>query len=238
MTLRESRVRRRVVGRCTRCTTTSPSSNVRPCSASPVRNAADSDSTPAMAATPSTRQAKKMRKPDSRERISRRANRKGEKNGAHAARVSATMRPSFSRTMRPQRLARLSSCVTRNSVGLRARMQREEQIGDLRAGLAVEIAGRLVGEQHGGPRRDGARERDALLLAAGELARIVIDTRAEADGTKFGLAPGRTRRARRRARAARRRSPAPSWSGSDERTGTRCRRGRAESAPAHPRPAA
>src|SRR5258708_8786758 len=42
---------------------------------------------------------------------------KSQKNCAHAARASATMRPSFNRTMRPQRLAKLSSWVTRNSVG-------------------------------------------------------------------------------------------------------------------------
>ena len=81
------------------------------------------------------------------------------------------------------------------------------------AGLAVEIAGRLVGEQHCGSRRDGARERDALLLAAGELSRIVIDARAKTDGFEFGPARDRRHRARRQARAARRHSPARSSSG-------------------------
>ena len=40
--------------------------------------------------------------------------------------------------------------------------------------VAVEIAGRLVREQHGGSRDDRAGDRHALLLAAGELSGRVI----------------------------------------------------------------
>ena len=57
----------------------------------------------------------------------------------------------------------------------------EQELDHARAGRRVEVAGRLVGEQHGGPRHEGARDRDALLLAAGELARVVAEPRAEAD---------------------------------------------------------
>ena len=44
-----------------------------------------------------------------------------------------------------------------------------QQLEDLDAGLEVELAGRLVGEQHRVAGRDGARDRHALLLTAGEL---------------------------------------------------------------------
>ena len=50
-------------------------------------------------------------------------------------------------------------------------LQREEQVDDLPAGGLVEIAGRLVGHQNRRVRRQRAGDRDALLLAAGELRR-------------------------------------------------------------------
>ena len=46
---------------------------------------------------------------------------------------------------------------------------------------AVEISRRLVGQQDPGIVREGARDRDALLLAAGELRRIVMTASLEAD---------------------------------------------------------
>ena len=45
----------------------------------------------------------------------------------------------------------------------------------------VEVAGRLVGEEERRLGDQRARDRDALLLAAGELARLVVETIAEAD---------------------------------------------------------
>ena len=47
------------------------------------------------------------------------------------------------------------------------------------AGLAVEVAGGLVGEDQLGLRHEGARHGDALLLAAGELGRIVAEPMVE-----------------------------------------------------------
>ena len=44
-----------------------------------------------------------------------------------------------------------------------------QQFHDLERAFGVEIAGRLVGEQHVGVGDDGARDRDALLLAARQL---------------------------------------------------------------------
>jgi hypothetical protein len=42
-----------------------------------------------------------------------------------------------------------------------------QQPHDLPAGLLVELAGRLVGQEQSRPRRQGAGDRDPLLLAAG-----------------------------------------------------------------------
>ena len=53
-------------------------------------------------------------------------------------------------------------------------VERLEQAEDFVAGLAVEIAGRLVAEQQRGIGDDGARDADALLFAAGERARIML----------------------------------------------------------------
>ncbi len=52
-------------------------------------------------------------------------------------------------------------------------VQVEHQIDDLRAGRRVEIAGRLVGEQDRRLDHEGAGERHALLLAAGQFGGIV-----------------------------------------------------------------
>ena len=111
----------------------------------------------------------------------------------------------------------------------------EQQVDHLPAGRLVEIAGRLVGDENRRIGRQRAGERDALLLAAGQLRRIVSKPFGEADRGQFVARSREARPRRRPAPAAPRRSPAPSWSGSDERTGTRCRHCGRESAPAHPR---
>jgi len=49
----------------------------------------------------------------------------------------------------------------------------EQQVHDLPAGGAVEVAGRFVGKQQLGLRREGARNGHALLLAAGQLRGIM-----------------------------------------------------------------
>ena len=69
-----------------------------------------------------------------------------------------------------------------------------EQVDHVGARLRVEVAGRLVGEDH--PRLDDerARDRDALLLAAGELARQVAGAVGEADLGEQRLARGRAAR--------------------------------------------
>ena len=62
---------------------------------------------------------------------------------------------------------------------------------DLAAGAAVEVAGRLVGEDQLRLRRQRPGDGDALLLAAGELARAVLEAVAEADGVDDRRAPTR-----------------------------------------------
>ena len=65
----------------------------------------------------------------------------------------------------------------------------KEQIGDLPAGLLVEIAGRLVGDQDRRLRREGAGERHPLLFAAGEFAWIMRHAVGEPDIGEFALGP-------------------------------------------------
>ena len=54
------------------------------------------------------------------------------------------------------------------------------------AGLGVEIAGRLVGEDQRRARRRGAGDGDALLLAARKLRGVMGEPVAEADRFKLG----------------------------------------------------
>ena len=49
-----------------------------------------------------------------------------------------------------------------------------QQAEDLLGGLAVEVAGRLVADQQRRIGDDRAGDGDALLLAAGQLARLVL----------------------------------------------------------------
>ena len=137
-----------------------------PWSRRPVRKASLSDSTPAMAAVPSSRQRKKMRKP-----ASRRAIRGAPKSRREPGYASATIRPLCQ--------AHHALAAPRQAVLMRDQeqggaafgIQREQQIGDGRAIGAVEIAGGFVGEQDLRPRRQRAGQRHALLLAAGQLRR-------------------------------------------------------------------
>ena len=61
-----------------------------------------------------------------------------------------------------------------------------EDLQDLALGGAVDVAGRLVGEDQRGIGDDRARDRDPLLLAAGELLRAVRGAVGEADGGERG----------------------------------------------------
>ena len=100
---------------------------------------------------------------------------------------------------RPAKPAMSGSCVTSTMVMPR-RPQLLEQRHHLDAGLGVEVAGRLVGQDHLRLGDQRARDGDALLLAARHLVRVVVDALAEPDALQ------RLARALRGARAPGRRA--------------------------------
>ena len=77
-----------------------------------------------------------------------------------------------------------------------------EEREDLLAGLRVEVAGRLVGDQQGAAVDQRPGDRHALLLAAGELRRLVVEPVAQADALEQRSAPARGTRARETSCAA------------------------------------
>ena len=60
-------------------------------------------------------------------------------------------------------------------------IERLQQVEDFVAGLAIEVARRLVAEEQRRVGHDRARDADALFLTAGELARIVLRAIGQAD---------------------------------------------------------
>jgi hypothetical protein len=64
-------------------------------------------------------------------------------------------------------------------------MAGEQEIDNLLPGHIVEIAGRLVGDEDSGMRRQRARKGDALLFSAGELRRIVAGPVREPNSAKL-----------------------------------------------------
>ena len=82
-----------------------------------------------------------------------------------------------------------------------AAIEFEQQIGDALPGVGIQIAGRLVREQHGGMRHEGAGDGHALLFAAGQLLRVVRGARRQPHLFErlrrrgAGIAPGRAIRA-------------------------------------------
>ena len=199
--------------RWTRCTATSPPSSMRPSSARPVSSAVRERSHAGDRRHAQHEAGEKNAK--ARKAAAHLAPRQPEGEGRNwftRWRSSATMAPSFSRTMRRQRRASASSCVTRNRVVPSRACSAKSRSATL-AGMAVEIAGGFVGEENFRARRHGAGKRHALLFAAGQLARIMLEAGAEADRFEFARAPVRRHPSGPAARAAPRHSPAPSWSG-------------------------
>ena len=80
-------------------------------------------------------------------------------------------RPSFTTITREAYSAMSGSCVTSTMV-MPGVAELLEERHDLDAGLRVEVAGRLVGEDDLRLADQRARDRDALLLAARELAGV------------------------------------------------------------------
>ena len=60
----------------------------------------------------------------------------------------------------------------------------EQQADDGGARIGIEAAGRLVGEEELGPHHERARERHALLLAAGKVLGIVVQPLRQADAAE------------------------------------------------------
>ena len=58
-------------------------------------------------------------------------------------------------------------------------IKREQQIGNFVPGLAIEVAGGLIGEQNGRTTIEGSGQRDPLLFTAGELCRQVVQAFAK-----------------------------------------------------------
>ena len=151
----------------------------------PTPTSATTEATPMI--TPSIVRAARRRLVRRRDSARRRSSHE-----AHAA-----IRPSSRWIWRPAAWATATSWVIRTIVRPAA-LQLVEEVHHLGAGVAVEVAGRLVGEDQRrlGDERPG--DRDALLLAARQLGRLMGQAIAESQPLERGLGPRRTlRRARR-----------------------------------------
>ena len=102
---------------------------------------------------------------------------------------------------RSTRAAMSMSWVTAITVLPRLRTRSLQDLENLLRALAVEAAGRLVGEDERRIVGERAGDRDALALAARELVRPLVEMIGEAE---------RLEQARARARASRRRGRRPS----------------------------
>ncbi len=98
----------------------------------------------------------------------------------------------------PPRAARRERDVVRDEDQRRAALavEPEHQVRDFDAGGGVEVAGRLVGQQQLRLAGERARDRDALLLAARQLLRVVGRAPREPDAVEPARRPRRRRRAR------------------------------------------
>ena len=100
---------------------------------------------------------------------------------AITSRSSPATRPSASPTARSSvpRRRRRGSPIT--SAKPNSRLERVDQVEHPRAGVGVEVAGRLVAQQQRRPLRKRARDRDTLRLAAGQLGRQRVELGREPD---------------------------------------------------------
>ena len=110
--------------------------------------------------------------------------------GVHACRFSSSW--PFSRcSVRSAAAAALASWVTMTMVLPNSARELAEQFEDAGGGFAVEVAGRLVGDEERRIGDDGAGDGDALFLAAGKFGRRVVHAVAETDQRQRGSPPGR-----------------------------------------------
>ncbi len=142
-----------------------------------------------------------------------------ERDLAHQLGVAARSRPSddrpFVSTIRRSRVGGGVLVVGDHDDRLAELVDRAaQQPQDLGRGLGVEVAGRLVGEDDRRARGERARHGDALLLAAGELARAGASSRSRGRRCRSAGRPRRVRRRGPRSTAAARCSPRASSTGS------------------------
>ena len=109
---------------------------------------------------------------------------------------SSTGRPSRSVSCASASAATIGIVRHEHQRDRRARCDLQQQIEDVPAVGAVEIAGRLVGEDERRIVGQRARDRDALLFAAGQLRRIVMAAVVQADFVEQRLRARRAHRAR------------------------------------------
>ena len=103
--------------------------------------------------------------------------------------ISSTIRPSARNSTRSAYDAAPGSWVTITMVWPNSSTLRRRKPEHLGAGAGVEVAGGLVGEHDRGAAGERAGARDALLLAAGQLARPVAEPVAQADRVDHGVEP-------------------------------------------------
>ena len=125
---------------------------------------------------------------------------------APAAHVRRGILPSAISRVRSARRAAASECVARRSVTPRSRRTLRAARAPCFAVAAVEVAGRLVGEQQPRARDERPRDRDPLHLAAGELVGVRRGAVGEADAGEEIPGARRRRPPGRRAGGAARRS--------------------------------
>ena len=77
-----------------------------------------------------------------------------------------------------------------NKRGAALGLAAEQKFDDVASGCLVEIAGRFVGDDDGGIGRQGAGERDALLLAAGQFGGIMPGALRQSDRGEFAFGDG------------------------------------------------
>ena len=109
------------------------------------------------------------------------------------------MWPSARNTTRFEYDAEIGSCVTITIVWPNSCTARCMNPRISRARARVEVAGGLVGEHDLGLRDERARDRDALLLAARQLRRSVLEPVAQTDGVDDAIEPRLVGLAARRA---------------------------------------